>query len=188
MKCYQLHLELVGCPFPIWRKVILPAKLTFDDLHDVIQCLFQWEHQHLFEFTVGKYTISDSPDSSIPFSMLELTTPSRMLRAHRTMLLEQIKKKGQIFQYVYDFGDHWLLQIQVEDVLDQNFDEITCIGGENAAPLEDIGGIPGYIEFLEAIKDSSHPQYKLFAEWDLLDFDPTAFDIQEVNKGLTYCD
>ncbi|MEI4618920.1 IS1096 element passenger TnpR family protein, partial [Bacillus cereus] len=48
MKCYQLHLELVGCPFPIWRKVILPAKLTFDDLHDVIQCLFQWEHQHLF--------------------------------------------------------------------------------------------------------------------------------------------
>ncbi|ANS52343.1 hypothetical protein BM86_19010 [Bacillus thuringiensis] len=57
MKCYQLHLELVGCPFPIWRKVVLPAKLTFDDLHDVIQCLFQWEHQHLFEFTVGKYTI-----------------------------------------------------------------------------------------------------------------------------------
>ncbi|MGH1003875.1 IS1096 element passenger TnpR family protein, partial [Bacillus cereus] len=57
-----------------------------------------------------------------------------------------------------------------------------------AAPLEDIGGIPGYIEFLEAIKDSSHPQYKLFAEWDLLDFDPTSFDIQEVNKGLAYCD
>ena len=81
-----------------------------------------------------------------------------------------------------------MLQIQVEDVLDQNSDEITCIGGENAAPLEDIGGIPGYIEFLEAIKDSSHPQYKLFAEWDLLDFDPTSFDIQEVNKGLAYCD
>ena len=54
-----------GMPVPIWRKVVLPAKLTFDDLHDVIQCLFQWEHQHLFEFTVGKYTIS--PDSSIPF-------------------------------------------------------------------------------------------------------------------------
>ena len=97
MKCYQLHLELVGCPFPIWRKVVLPAKLTFDDLHDVIQCLFQWEHQHLFEFTVGKYTISDPPDSSIPFSMLELTTPSRMLRAHRTMLLEQIKRRGKFF-------------------------------------------------------------------------------------------
>ncbi|WP_260869862.1 plasmid pRiA4b ORF-3 family protein [Bacillus thuringiensis] len=41
MNCYQLHLELAGCPFPIWRKVILPAKFTFDDLHDVIQCLFQ---------------------------------------------------------------------------------------------------------------------------------------------------
>lgn len=45
-----------------------------------------------------------------------------------------------------------------------------------------------YLEFLEAIKDSSHPQYKLFAEWGLLDFAPTSFDIQEVNKGLVYCD
>ncbi|PEY28010.1 hypothetical protein CN354_28575 [Bacillus cereus] len=188
MKCYQLHLELVECPFPIWRKVILPAKLTFADLHDVIQCLFQWEHQHLFEFTVGKYAISAPPDSSISFSTLEKTTPSRMLLAGRTMLLEQIKKKGQIFQYVYDFGDHWLLQIQVENILDQSSDEVTCIGGENAAPLEDIGGIPGYLEFLEAIKDPSHPQYSLYEEWDLLDFDPSFFDIQEVNKGLAYCD
>ncbi|GAB6485833.1 plasmid pRiA4b ORF-3 family protein [Bacillus cereus] len=188
MKYYQLHLELVGCPFPIWRKVILPAKLTFDDLHDVIQCLFQWEHQYLFEFTVGKYAISASPDSSISFAMLEQTTPSRMLRTDRTMLFEQIKKKHQIFQYVYDFGDYWLLQIQVEDIFEQNFDEITCTGGENAAPLEDIGGIPGYLEFLEVIKDSSHPQHKMYAEWDLLNFDPSFFDIQEVNKGLAYCD
>ncbi|WP_345840341.1 hypothetical protein [Bacillus sp. H1a] len=48
--------------------------------------------------------------------------------------------------------------------------------------------IPGYIKFLEAIKDPSHPQYLLYEEWDLLDFDSFFFDIQEVIKGLAYCD
>ncbi|MDM5152574.1 plasmid pRiA4b ORF-3 family protein [Bacillus sp. DX1.1] len=188
MKCYQLHLELVGCPFPIWRRVILPADLSFDDLHDVIQCLFQWQHQHLFEFTVGKYVISSPPDPSISFHTLAMTTSSPMLHADKTMLNQHIGKMDQAFQYVYDFGDHWLLQIQVENILDQPSDEIKCIGGENAAPLEDIGGISGYIEFLEAIKDSLHPQHKIYAEWDLLDFDPSFFDIYEINKGLSYCD
>ncbi|EJR93107.1 plasmid pRiA4b ORF-3 family protein [Bacillus mycoides] len=188
MKCYQLHLELVGCPFPIWRRVSLPTDLSFDDLHDVIQCLFQWQHQHLFEFTVGKYAISSPPDPSISFHTLAMTTSSPMLHADKTMLHQHIGKTDQAFQYVYDFGDHWLLQIHVEKIFDQPSDEIKCIGGENAAPLEDIGGIPGYIEFLEAIKDSSHPQHKIYAEWDLLNFDPSFFDIHEINKGLTYCD
>ncbi|PFB56053.1 hypothetical protein CN404_00955 [Bacillus thuringiensis] len=42
---------------------------------------------------------------------------------------------------------------------------------------QNLGDIPGYLEFLEAIKDPSNPQHKMYSEWDLLNFDPSFFDI-----------
>ena len=40
-----------------------------------------------------------------------------------------------------------------------------CIEGEGACPLEDVGGIYGYAEFLEIIKDEAHPQHEELKQW-----------------------
>jgi hypothetical protein len=57
-------------------------------------------------------------------------------------------RAGSSFGYVYDFGDNWVLEVEVEDVLP--FSARThypkCIAGARPAPEEDSGGAWKYME------------------------------------------
>lgn len=64
-----------------------------------------------------------------------------------------------------------------------------CIEGERHRPPEDVGGIGGYENFLEAINDPHHPEYDDMLVWAEKDtggrkFDPEYFYINEVNRAL----
>ena len=59
-----------------------------------------------------------------------------------------------------------------------------CIAGERACPPEDCGGLWGYEEFLEAIKDPNHEEHQEMLDWIGGSFDPDEFDLQEVNRAL----
>lgn len=43
---------------------------------------------------------------------------------------------------------------------------------------------PGYFEFLTAINDSAHEEHGSMLKWIGGSFDPTVFDIAEVNERL----
>lgn len=62
-----------------------------------------------------------------------------------------------------------------------------CIEGERACPPEDVGGIYGYQELLEAMADPDNDRHEEFMEW-CEPFDPEAFDAKaatgEMRKGL----
>jgi hypothetical protein len=59
-----------------------------------------------------------------------------------------------------------------------------CLAGERHCPPEDCGGIPGYEEFLEAIRDSNHPQHTEMLDWVGGRFDRDAFTPDAVNPAL----
>ncbi len=59
-----------------------------------------------------------------------------------------------------------------------------CLAGARACPPEDVGGIPGYENVREAIRDPQHPDHKELSEWIGGSFDPEAFDLDEVNQLL----
>jgi hypothetical protein len=61
---------------------------------------------------------------------------------------------------------------------------VVCVAGENACPPEDVGGPPGYFEFLTAIRDPTHQEHANLLRWIGGSFDPTAFDLAEVNARL----
>ncbi|MBP1765040.1 MAG: plasmid pRiA4b family protein, partial [Firmicutes bacterium] len=50
MKAYQIKIELVDSEPLIWRRVIIPADVTFRRLHDTIQFSMDWWDSHLYEF------------------------------------------------------------------------------------------------------------------------------------------
>jgi hypothetical protein len=52
------------------------------------------------------------------------------------------------------------------------------------SPPEDVGGIPGYEDFLEVMANPSHPEYAQMVQWCGGSFDPSAFDLHEVNQRL----
>ena len=59
-----------------------------------------------------------------------------------------------------------------------------CLTGKRACPPEDVGGVWGYENFLEAITDPNHKEHDEYMEWIGGLFDPEEFDLDEVNELL----
>lgn len=101
------------------------------------------------------------------------------------------RAEGTVLTYVYDFGDDWYHQIEVEKVLpaDPAVSYPVCTGGRRAAPLaEDIGGVWGLNEIVFLV---AHPEEEAPEHWEDLvgdlreaDWDPAAFDLAELNEAL----
>lgn len=78
--------------------------------------------------------------------------------------------------------------IHIEDLVPppSGTQKVLCTAGENACPPEDVGSVPGYVEFLAAIKDPAHEEHHSMLDWIGYPFEPTAFDINSVNQQLAY--
>ena len=90
------------------------------------------------------------------------------------------------FLYEYDFGDGWEHELLLEKMLPKDMETRypICLAGKRACPPEDCGGIWGYSDFLAAIRDPTHPEHDEMLEWVGGEFDPDAFDADEVNMEL----
>jgi hypothetical protein len=88
---------------------------------------------------------------------------------------------------LYDFGDSWEHELVLEESRYFNPElrtELACLEGERACPPEDVGGVPGYFEFLSALKDPSHEEHESYMEWSGGDYDCEQFDSESVNWEL----
>lgn len=89
--------------------------------------------------------------------------------------------------YLYDMGDGWEHRLVFErDEPATYIDSLLlplCVAGENACPPEDVGGPPGYAEFLEAISEAGHPEHVSMLRWAGGAFDPKGFDLNRINAG-----
>ena len=61
---------------------------------------------------------------------------------------------------------------------------IAYLEGARACPPEDVGGVPGYYEFCEALKDPNHEEHGRYVTWSGGDYDSEEFDSNEVNWEL----
>jgi hypothetical protein len=76
--------------------------------------------------------------------------------------------------YEYDFGDGWQHENILETIVEPGpkVRYPRCIEGARACPPEDVGGIWGYAEFLEAVGDPNHADHDEMVEWVGGKFDP----------------
>ncbi|BAM86881.1 conserved hypothetical protein [Bradyrhizobium oligotrophicum S58] len=51
-------------------------------------------------------------------------------------------------------------------------------------PPEDVGGPPGYAEYLDAIGDSSHPEHEHMRLWGPEPFDPNTIDRKALEAAV----
>ncbi|MEX3954222.1 plasmid pRiA4b ORF-3 family protein [Paraburkholderia sp. EG287A] len=82
------------------------------------------------------------------------------------------------FTYIYDYGDNWEHWIKVEKALvrDPDMRRPLCLDGQNVCPPEDVGGVPEYADFLEAIGDQARDEQDHFPEWCGSSFGAAAFE------------
>jgi hypothetical protein len=51
---YQLKVTLRYTKPPIWRRLLVPAGFTLEDLHAVVQAAMGWDDSHLHKFRIGQ--------------------------------------------------------------------------------------------------------------------------------------
>lgn len=173
---YQLKVTLRNSKPPIWRRLLVLDSSTLYDLHIIIQIVMGWTDYHLHQFIIeGQYYGVPDPDDWEP-----------MIDERRYRLNQIVSSENYKFVYEYDFGDSWEHEIVLEKILppDPNVKYPICIKGKRACPPEDIGGVWGYEEFLEIMKDPAHEEYDSYVEWLGDEFDPEEFDLEEINQVL----
>jgi hypothetical protein len=99
-----------------------------------------------------------------------------------------IHHEGQRFRYIYDFGDSWDHTLVVEKIssAQESLRSPICLKGKRACPPEDVGGVRGYENFLKAIQDPEHDEHEDYLNWIGEEFDPEAFDLDEVKDRLRH--
>ena len=174
---YVLRVELLHIKPAIWRRIVVPGSIKLPKLHAVLLLAMGWDGGHLHEFVFGDTNYGE-PDPDFP------SDPPMVNEARVTLA----KALGALksFTYLYDYGDNWRHRIKVEKVLaaDPELRSPVCLDGRNACPPEDVGGAPGYVDFLEAINDPSHEEHDHYREWCGGSFDPDAFDLDLANQRL----
>ncbi|WP_245676602.1 plasmid pRiA4b ORF-3 family protein [Devosia elaeis] len=172
----RLHIQLDDVEPAIWRRVEVPLTSTLKAVHDVIQATMLFEDYHLFQFEVGdrRYGYPD-PDWGDD------------MRDARYIRLGAILSRGETrFTYTYDFGDDWRHSVVVEEVVaaDPMVDYPRFVDGARRAPPEDVGGLPGFEEFLEAIADPEHREHDSVMTWYGRPFDPTDIGLDVITARL----
>jgi hypothetical protein len=173
---YQLKVTLKDIRPPIWRRIQVKEDTTLYKLHQIIQLAMGWTNSHLHQFIAdGVYYGEPHPDFGF-----------EVVNEKRTRLNQIMSNLKDKFVYEYDFGDSWEHEIVLENILEPETKTRypRCIKGKRNCPPEDVGGVWGYSNFLEAIHNKDHPEHEEYLEWIGDSFDPEEFCLEDVNQEL----
>jgi len=178
---YQFKITLKDSKPPVWRRIQVPETYTFWDLHVAIQDSMGWEDYHLHEFEMINPSNNSKVNIGIPID--DDFFNREVFPGWNQKIADYFSMENPTANYTYDFGDNWLHKIQLEKILprEQIVNYPICIKGKRACPPEDCGGIWGYEELLEIIKNPGHEEYEEMLEWLGGDFDPEHFDVKEIS-------
>ncbi len=170
-RLFQFKVTLRGTDPVVWRRIQVWDD-TLDKLHEHLQAAMGWTNSHLHQFFIQGRRCGDPElldDGFEPFTALDST---------KTLLSAVLPADGAplSFEYHYDFGDSWEHDVLFEGSPppQPEVDYPQCLEGERACPPEDVGGISGYAEYLEAITDLTHERHQELLDWSG-PYNPNAF-------------
>lgn len=171
---YQFKITLKGSKPKIWRRIQVPEKYSFWDLHVAIQDAMGWEDYHLHQFEM----INPKTGEKVLIGILDEegfadTIPEKTAKIAKYFLSSKDKAS-----YEYDFGDGWEHEVILEKILPAiaGTQYPQCIEGKLACPPEDCGGVWGYEHLLEIMANPQHEEYAERMEWLGDNFNPVNFD------------
>ncbi|MEO6080884.1 MAG: plasmid pRiA4b ORF-3 family protein [Steroidobacteraceae bacterium] len=178
-----LRVELCDVEPLVWRRVVVSNQATLAALHNYLQWVMGWSDTHAHEFHVGDHIVaadwwieemSQSPDDNRYRDERRVSVAA---------VVTELGIRGE-FEYHYDMGDGWRHRIVIESPPGESSDLPLprCVAGENACPPDDVGGPPGYEQFLQILADRRHKQHDDMVRWIGGVFDPKGFDLNRINR------
>jgi hypothetical protein len=165
----------------IWRRFEVRDDITLAKLHDVLQAVMGWYDCHLHQFRDMEETRYGPRDDD-----MDPEWDADVIEERTVKLRHVMPEVGSRLLYEYDFGDDWVHGLEVVKVgpAEPGTRYPRCLSGERACPPEDVGGVYGFYEMLEALANPKHEEHDSYLEWLGGGYDPQAFDLDQVNRLL----
>lgn len=194
----RVKVSIVGSDPAIWRVLEVDSSLTLDRIHDILQAAVGWRGAHLHSFTdtdpfVRLRAVNGRVREPRRWVAQDLLEDSDEDLPEAECALGQVltPESGPLF-YEYDFGDSWIHRLELTGCLPAPADapRARLVDGARRAPLEDSGGIGGYLDLLDALADPGHAEHDDLQAWvawtvgPWQEFDPAQLDIEAVNNEL----
>jgi Plasmid pRiA4b ORF-3-like protein len=177
----QLKIELDDSSPLVWRRFLVREDITLLELHFTIQSVMGWWNSHLHRFEIEKKGYWNSGENEYDdFQDADVAT---------TILRDALKATTKTFRYEYDFGDGWCHTVKIEKRFapDSSMGMVPrCLAGENACPPEDVGGLPGFEDFKDAMTKPGTEEFIEHLQWHGGEFLPTSFCPNLVNRELRH--
>ncbi|KAF7302904.1 MYND-type domain-containing protein [Mycena kentingensis (nom. inval.)] len=201
----RIHMPYIKTPDGedrIWRRFVVSGGMSLGVLHDkVVAPLMGWVrnfHAHLFtDYRDG--TIF-GPKKSTSIDMMHVDLSGYVfLNEDDYCMAHLVQKVGQVFQYDYDFGDHFRHEVTVENILplEESYGRVQILGGSGICPMENGNGNTSWAERLEKLAKSrqaerrevlseiySSPNYVDRGWSKRANFDPDYFDLAETTQAV----
>ncbi len=143
-------IKLKGIKPCVTRQVQVSSNLGLDRFHQLMQVVMGWENTapHLWrgwdnDFGDPRQFVPPGPQDERKASVADLFTTV-----------------GEVATYVYDFDAQWIHELLLTDVVAAKPSPI-LINGTGACPPESVQGAYAYGQFKLAIKDRTHPFWKM---------------------------
>lgn len=175
-RVFTLHLAVVGCNPPIWRRLIVRESMWLSRLHDAIQVAFDWFDYQTHAFNVDELRFGNP-----------LKRDDFLIEDDRDVTLADLDLDHHArFGYGYHFAEGWQVEIRVEKSgpSEKGAHYPACVAGERAGPPEDCGGVEAYHDMLACIKEPHTELGREWLEWLGPDYDSEACDLERINKAL----
>jgi hypothetical protein len=161
----------------VLRRIEVPADTKLDRLHLTLQAALGWTNSHLYEIRAR----------DVRWGLPSRDWPDGPLDARKAKLIDVLEDaRAKTLRYLYDYGDSWEHTIKVERMAPPEIDVLypRLIGASGRCPPEDVGGPWGYGEMLEALEDPGHESHAETLEWLGEEFDPHAFDAEQLKADV----
>jgi hypothetical protein len=148
------------------RKLIVPANITFRQLHNILQEAFGWQNDHLYDFWLCEQVEQEKPSIELVANDVDLEDRDGDIRLVDENQLAELLPQYKYLIYHYDLGDDWCHHIEVtREIHDYPERPPQLIAGEGNTPPEDVGGVSGYERFLEVMSNPAHEDFGCLTEW-----------------------
>lgn len=126
-KVFRMRVSLVRSS-GLYRVLDVASDATFEDLHNAIFRAFNRDDPHLYSFymtgadTKNIHRIREAPEISAPGDagtgggLLGFEKPGRS--AKKVRIVDVKLKEGDVFHYLFDYGDEWWHRIRVEGIME----------------------------------------------------------------------
>lgn len=147
---YQFTISLTYSEPKIWRRFQVPGDFKLSQMHDIICVLMGWSGQEAHQFYIGKiFYEMTAPQGSV--------VSNKRFDESKFTLHDLEESMKWCFLYLYDAGEGWEHEIELEETLPatKGVGHPVLLEGERNSPTEDFNGIHEYEAYVSTLDGDS---------------------------------